>query len=106
MAALMIKNPGRPVRASATAIARALGVLEVIHKRSHLLPLTIAAISDVAESFEDYAIRRILYAADCYKKEQINARPHQLQTRAAVSNRMWKTPKIKEAVETIMPLFC
>lgn len=105
MATLMIENPGRPVRASSTAIARALGILEIIHKRSHLLPLTIAAISDVAESLEDYAIRRILYTADCYKNERINARPHQLQTRAAVSNRMWRNPNVQEVVANVMLSF-
>lgn len=102
-AAKMIGAPGRPVWASATAIARALGVLEVIHKRTTiLLPLTIEAISSVAESVADFALRRTLWVLDCYRKERIRPTTSQLQVRAGVGPKIWKDPKLKETVALAM----
>jgi hypothetical protein len=92
-AADMISGPGRPLRASFTAIARELGILPPIHKRPALLPLTRETILKLAESFEQFAVRRLRWAADQFKKENITPSSSQLQIRAAISNRVWENVK-------------
>lgn len=102
-AANMISAPGRPVRASATAIARSLGVLAVIHPRPHLLPLTIEAISKSAEGSEDYAIRRIRWCAQCYKDQNVKPTLNKLQLHGTVSSKRLKSSaRIREAITAII----
>lgn len=97
MAAKMMSAPGRPVRASRTAIARGIGALVTIYKRGHLLPLTIKALAEVAETEEAYAIRRIWWATGCYKEEKVIPTAGKLQIRAAVSPQMLRRAKVREA---------
>jgi hypothetical protein len=102
----MTSASGRPVRASASAIARLLGVLSVVHRRAYLLPLTIEAISNSAEGVEEYAIRRIRWCAECYANEGVMPRLHQLQIRAGLSSKIWKSStKIRDAMSAIIQNF-
>jgi hypothetical protein len=96
-ASLIIGAPGRPVWASRTAIARNVGVLETIHKRGHLLPLTIKAIAEVAETREAYAIRRIWWAVECFRAERAIAKSGSLQIRASISSKMLRQHEVREA---------
>lgn len=98
-AARIMSAPGRPVRASRTAIARDIGVLETIYKRGHLLPLTIKALAEVAETAESYAIRRIWWAVECYREEKVRPAAGQLQMRAAVRTQMLRKPEVSEAYD-------
>jgi hypothetical protein len=104
-AVAMISAPGRPVRASATAIAKAIGVSETIHKRGSLLPLTIEVLSEVSETVEAYAIRRIQWAAQCFRKEKVKLVLGELQIRAAVSSKVWKKEEVRKVVDEIMRSF-
>jgi hypothetical protein len=97
-----INAPGRPVRSSATAIARKLGILTVLHKRPYLLPLTETAISSVAETIEDFAIRRIAWAAESYKAEGLELRLSLLLARAAVSTKISEKPKVAAVINGLM----
>jgi hypothetical protein len=102
-AAKIISAAGRPVRASATALARSLGVLGVIHRRENLLPLTIAAISNSAEGIEDYAIRRIRWCAQCYNDENVRPTLNNLQSHGSVSGELLKrSARIREAIAAII----
>lgn len=96
-ASRIINMPGRPVRASSTSIAREIGALETIYKRGHLLPLTIRAIGEVAETAEAYAIRRIWWAAECYREEKVIPMAGRLQIRAALSAQILRRPEVGEA---------
>ena len=98
-----INAPGRPVRASATAIARRLGILEVLHKRQNLLPSTETAILTVAETVEDYAIRRIAWAAESYRAEGFDLRLSLLLARAAVSRKISEKPKVAAVINDLIP---
>jgi hypothetical protein len=71
--AKMLTALGRPVRASRTAIAKRLGILAVVTKDSAKLPLTNKTLDEVSESITAFAIRRIRWAAHCYRQEQVMA---------------------------------
>jgi hypothetical protein len=102
-AANMICAPGIPIRASATAIARAMGILSVVSRRAHLLPLTIEAISNSAEDAEEYALRRIRWSAHRYETEKVSPKHYRSQIRSRISNNLWKSStRIREAITAII----
>ncbi len=90
---------GRPVWVSATGVATRIGKKTVISKHANKLPLTVKALKDVAESIEEYAVRRVKWAASSYRDEGIVPSMWQLQQRAAVSNKVAKYPVVKSALE-------
>jgi hypothetical protein len=94
----ILTAPSRPVWASRTGIPKELGILTVLRKNPSKLPLTNKALDDVSESQVAFAVRRIRWAADCYCQEQVLAAWWNLQTRAAVSNKMGCVPEVKAAV--------
>lgn len=101
-----IKNvPGRPVRVTSSGVAKNIGKLAVVSKRSHLLPLTVSALAEVAESFDEYAVRRVLWASGCFRAEGICPSVWQLQRRAGVSNKAAKRSTVKDAVEAAVESF-
>lgn len=95
----MLTAAGRPVQASRTAIAGKLGILALVYKNPDKLPLTIKTLREVSESCKEFAIRRIRWAADCYRREQVLADQWKLQIRAAVGNKMVQDPAVKASME-------
>lgn len=98
-ASKILKAAGRPVRASSTRIATELGILEVLRKKFTRLPLTAKTLEEVSESQTSFIIRRIRWAADCYRQANVPANRWKLQNRAGVSNRMSRNPVVKAAYE-------
>jgi hypothetical protein len=98
----MFSMPGRPVRVSVTALAKRVGKLAVISKTPEKLPLTVEALNEVAESREDYALRRVKWAADCYRKEGVCPNRWQLRSRAALSTNMEKHPLVKTLIGKVL----
>jgi hypothetical protein len=76
--------PGRPVQVTRTAIGRALGAITLLRQKVHKMPLTAQILKDVVETREQYAARRVWWAADVYFREQVLPREWQLMTRANV----------------------
>lgn len=101
IAASLIDKPGKPVRASRTAILQSLGLSEVFSQRPHLLPRTAAAISEVAESCERFIVRRIQLVVNEFGAQGITFSPSRLQRKAQISNEQWRNPRIREAVVNI-----
>jgi len=101
IAASLIDKPGKPVRASRTAILQSLGLSEVFSQRPHLLPQTAAAISEVAESCERFIVRRIQLVVNEFGAQGITFSPSRLQRKAQISNEQWRNPRIREAVVNI-----
>lgn len=95
----MLTAPGRPVRASRTAISKHIGILAVVTKSGGKLPLTNKALDEVSESATAFAIRRICWAANCYRQELVPAAGWQLLSRAAISNKMARHLEIKAACQ-------
>ena len=98
-AARLMNAPGRPVRVSAEAIARDTGKRYKVLSRDDRLPLTNQALLEVAESAEAWAIRRIRWAVECYRREGVCATRRDLLTRAGVSARFISKQSIRAIVE-------
>lgn len=103
-----LKNePGRPVRVTATGIAKAIGCLAMTSKRGDLLPLTVKTLAEVSESVEEVAIRRVNWAAKCYRDEGIRPKVWKLWVRAGMSGDVAKRPQvmaaINAAIQSIQP---
>ena len=93
----LVSAPGRPIRASRTAIAREIGQLGAVYKSADKLPLTNKALDEYAESVEAYATRRVWWAAECFRRENVRANKWQLLTRAAVSYKIAAVPEVSAA---------
>lgn len=99
-AASRIKSaPGRPVQVTKTAIGRAIGAVTLMQQKIHKMPLTSQVLSDIIETRQEYAVRRVLWAADLYSQEGIPPRKWQLIFRANVYN-LREIDSVKCAIET------
>lgn len=98
-----IKNRhGRPTRVSITAIIREVGQQSWIQKRLHKLPLTASALAANVESLEDYNLRQIHWAEECYRSEGGCPSRFQLERRAHTRNKAGGTPKVQMALDAAM----
>lgn len=98
-----VKNqPGRPVRVTATDIAKRIGCLATTTKRKELLPLTVKTLDEVSESVEEVAIRRVKWAARCFRDEGIRPNERGIQRRAGMSCDVANRPAVRAAVNTAL----
>jgi hypothetical protein len=95
----LINAPGRPIRVSRTAIAREMRQVAAIFKSADKLPLTNKALDELGESIESYAIRRVRWATECFRRENVRANYWQLLTKAAVGYDIAKRPAVKAAFD-------
>jgi hypothetical protein len=65
------------------------------------MPLTAQVLNDVMETREQYAVRRVWWAADLYCQEDVLPRVWQLMMRANVYS-IRRVPAVKCAVEGAM----
>jgi hypothetical protein len=94
----MLNRPGRPIRASRAAIASELGIHAVVDKHASKLPLTNETLDQIAESHTSFAIRRVRWAAECFRQEQCAAYKWEIPSRAAVSHKVASEPEVKAAI--------
>jgi hypothetical protein len=106
-AARLMNAPGRPVWISADAIGRDTGKRHRALSRDDRLPLTNQALIEVIESREDWAIRRIRWAVECYRQEGVCATERDVLARASVTfGYMIKRgirPIVEEAIRSLCP---
>lgn len=76
--------PGRQVQVTKTAIGRALGAVTLLRQKLHYMPLTAQVLAGVVETRGQYAVRRVWWAADLYRQEDVLPREWQLVMRANV----------------------
>lgn len=67
----LYKQEGRPNQVTIAAISRELGQLALIQKHLDKLPLTAKVLTDVVETRESFAMRRIDWVASCYTEENV-----------------------------------
>jgi hypothetical protein len=94
--------PGIPVRISVAAITRETGRRAWIERKLDHLPLTAKAIKTHVESFENHAIRKIAWAAACFRQEGIRPTRYQLIARAVVRNRTGTMLQVQNAIDTAL----
>ncbi len=84
-AALRLKDAScRPAQVTRTAIGRALGAITLLRQKLHRMPLTAQVLAGVVETREQYAVRRVWWAAGLYCTEGILPGEWQLVLRANV----------------------
>jgi len=99
VAALLLKNlPGPPIRITISAIGREVGQLALIQKHLDKLPLTANNLLEHLEAREDFAVRRVHWAAENYRRKDIYPRRWQLLKHAGVE-RVAEIPQVKEAID-------
>src|SRR5205085_11857738 len=86
---------GRPLLVSKTAIAWDFGQLRLIERRIDNLPLTAKMLSEAAETREMYAIRRIWWAANCYRQEGVFPPQWRLYNRAGLRREIVADPEVR-----------
>jgi hypothetical protein len=89
----------RDVRVSARAIGIDTGRPCLVLSNDARLPLTNRALMEVAESSEAWAIRRIRWAVDCYRREGVCATRTDVLTRARVGAQFKTVQSILAAAE-------
>lgn len=88
---------GRPVRVSKLAVARQLGITALVFKGK--IPRTSKTLEEIAESVEDYAVRRIMWAVDCFLQEKMHASRSKLMMRASLSRNLLALPSVHAALD-------
>lgn len=99
-AGLRLKNTsGCPIRLTKTKLATEIG----IRHSSYLsrLPLTVQALTEMAESVEEYYVRRVWWMANIYRQENIKPKRWQLVLRAGVSRRA-AHPLVRDALDAAL----
>jgi hypothetical protein len=84
-AASQIKSVlGRPIRITKTAIGRVIGAVPLLQQKLNKMPRTAQVLASVVETREQFAVRRVWWAADLYCQEDVLPRKWQLVVRANV----------------------
>jgi hypothetical protein len=91
---------GRPLQVTINAIARDLDRKEMLQKRKQLdkLTLTKKALHEVVETRIQFAIRRLGWAAECFREEGKAPAKSELALRAGVDYYLWQMPDAKAAL--------
>jgi hypothetical protein len=95
--------PGRPISITRTAIMRNIENATLTPSNLEKLPLTKMALSELAETSEQYAVRRVHWAADDFRQNGVRPTRSQLVERAQVRYKL-ESPLIREALDTAMKL--
>jgi hypothetical protein len=92
---------GRPKRVTRQVIARDLDKVSLLCGRRYLdkLPLSYAAIAEVAEDRADYYIRLIKWAAERFRQENVSPQRYMLTLRASVPSELKSSPRVKEVID-------
>lgn len=94
--------PGRPIKLTKTAIASDLGQLRLIEQQKDKLPETTKALEELAETREEFAIRRIQWASKCFREENVYPKQWQLLRQAGIRPDLAEVPQVKEAIATAL----
>ncbi len=94
----------RPRKVSVAAIARELGCVSLIQQHIGRLPLTSRAIEAQLESREAFALRRIAWATERYRRRNAQPKAWQLVRLAAIRPDLLELPTVQEAVNRAVAL--
>jgi hypothetical protein len=100
-ASQLMNAPGRPIQITKTSIGRAIGATTLLQQKLHKMPLTAQVLAGMVETREQYAVRRVWWAADFYCQEYVLPREWQLLMRANVYS-LKEDSAVKCAVEAAM----
>ncbi|MEH2261827.1 TnsD family transposase [Nostoc sp.] len=94
------QDVNRPIWISRTAIANFLDHPASAWVKRHLnrLPMTAKILDKLAETREEFAVRRVQWAANTFHQENITPQKWQLVRRASLRKETRKLPLVKEAI--------
>jgi hypothetical protein len=95
---------GRPIQVTKRAIGRDIDEMSTIRSPNALrkLPLTSQALTEVVETQVQFAIRRIRWAAECFRQENIFPTWSKLGRRAGIDHSFWYEPEVINAFESAL----
>lgn len=94
---------GRPIRITKTLIGKELNKVRTFLTRKSLdkLPLTSKALTEEVESREAFAVRRLHWAAECFRNEKTRPPRYSLKTRTGVVLILWRSPHMRRIFEEV-----
>src|ERR1700749_544092 len=94
----------RPTRVTRQLIGRDIDAMTSLSDKHALskLPLTVEALEEVVETRVEFAIRRIRWAADCFRQENILPALSTLGLRSGINHSIWYVPEVKAAFEAAL----
>lgn len=92
---------GKPVQITVMSIGRELDKKELLQREKHLakLPLTRQALDKVTETRSQFALRRLKWAAGCFRDEGQAPAKSTLALRACVDYGIWKDEQMDAALD-------
>jgi hypothetical protein len=102
LSALRLKNISTdPVRITKTAIGQDIDKKELLHRQLHKLPKTAQVLAEVIETREQFAVRRVEWATECFRKQNISPAWSGLILLAGVYE-LREIPQVKEAIDAAL----
>ncbi|MBD2198574.1 MULTISPECIES: TnsD family Tn7-like transposition protein [Calothrix] len=102
LSALQIKSQaGRPQKVTKGAICKHLDKRGQIQHNLHKLPKTKQALTEVVETCEEFAVRKVKWAAECFHQENISPAWSQLVILACVYD-FKEVPQVKDAIDAAL----
>jgi len=100
----MRSAPGRPVIVTRTAITRSLGMAYLSKNPAAKLPLTNTALSEAAETREQFAVRRVEWAASVFRAQGLSPASWRIALLARLGGDVARIPIIKAALDNAVDL--
>jgi hypothetical protein len=97
----IINESERPIQITKSLLGRDIGKGSQIRDNIHRLPLTAQILDKLTETHEEAAIRRIKWAAECFRKENISPARSQLITLSGVV-KLKDVPQVRDAIDAAL----
>lgn len=101
IASKLINNPNPPERISFRKLSIHIPQMRQLKDQLDRMPLTTQALQETIESREAFAVRRILWVVEYYRRENIFPTRSQLMIRASVYGVADK-PQVKQAIDSAL----
>jgi hypothetical protein len=101
-AKLLEKLTGKPIRITKDLIARKINRRSLINYQLDKLPRTRKALEKVVETRLQFALRRLRWAAETFREENLTPSRCALTKRAGIYSDLWHEPTLKNAIDTVL----
>lgn len=98
----LLTKPGRSVRLTRTALTKAARLQSLMPLYSKLLPRSVVVLTQLVESREEFAIRRLLRAADELRSVQGVVRSWELIRKAGIRPELRTSPAVSSCIAKIL----
>lgn len=95
----LLTQESKPVQITVAQIGRAINQLSVLQKHIDKLPLTSQVLSEVVETREEFAIRRVKSAIEYFRQEGIFAKKWQIVRKAGLRKEIEMLPSIQQILD-------